>query len=129
MAEAAIAHLAPLARVDRVEERLGGTSYTIDTVRALLAAEPELSPVLMVGADAYAERARWRSWDALSELVELFVLGREGEPDPPDVPVRVHLPDVSSSDVRRRVREGQPFEHLVPRSVARIIAERGLYRS
>jgi len=35
--------------------------------------------------------------------------------------------DVSSSDVRRRVREGRPYRHLVPAGVADIVEREGLY--
>ena len=37
--------------------------------------------------------------------------------------------DVSSSEVRRRVREGRPVRYLVPDAVAAYIEARGLYRS
>ncbi len=38
-------------------------------------------------------------------------------------------PEVSASEVRRRVAAGRPIEGLVPRAVADIIAASGLYRS
>jgi nicotinate-nucleotide adenylyltransferase len=37
-------------------------------------------------------------------------------------------PDVSSTEVRRRVREGQAVQDLVPRAVARYIERQSLYR-
>ena len=37
------------------------------------------------------------------------------------------LINISSTMVRQRIREGRPIDRLVPRSVARIIKERGLY--
>ena len=37
--------------------------------------------------------------------------------------------DISASDIRRRVAQAQPIDHLVPRSVARYIADHGLYRA
>jgi nicotinate-nucleotide adenylyltransferase len=36
--------------------------------------------------------------------------------------------DLSSSDIRRRVRQGQPFEHLLAAGVAQLIRSHGLYR-
>ena len=37
------------------------------------------------------------------------------------------MPEISSSDVRRRLREGLPVDRLVPRGVLDYIRERGLY--
>lgn len=128
MLAAATAHLGPRVRVDRVEERLGGTSYTIDTVRAVLAAEPDAQPVLVVGADAFGRREAWKSWAELERLVELFVLGRAEVPPPPGVEIRAWLPDISSQDVRGRVAAGRSLGGLVPEAVAQMIDERGLYR-
>ena len=39
----------------------------------------------------------------------------------------IKLPDISSSDIRNRVYYNMPFEHLVPKKVARYIKETGLY--
>jgi nicotinate-nucleotide adenylyltransferase len=129
MLEAAMAHLGPRVRIDRVEARLGGTSYTIDTVRALLAAEPDLALSFVCGTDLFAQRARFKEWDALQTLLGQFiVIGRQGDPAPPGVDVRARLPDVSSTEVRERVASGAPFGHLVPRPVRDLIAAHHLYR-
>ena len=37
--------------------------------------------------------------------------------------------DVSSTDIRDRVRAGRPIRYLVPDDVARLIGARGLYRT
>jgi nicotinate-nucleotide adenylyltransferase len=42
--------------------------------------------------------------------------------------VEAPLIDISSTDIRRRVRDGLPIDALVPASVARYITEHGLYR-
>jgi nicotinate-nucleotide adenylyltransferase len=36
--------------------------------------------------------------------------------------------DISSRDLRRRVRTGRPIRYYVPESVRRYIEDRGLYR-
>ncbi len=69
------------------------------------------------------------------ETFSLLVASRGGayEP-PPDIRRRVRsiaLPDgleeVSSSEVRRRIRSGEPWHDLAPAAVARVIAERNLF--
>ena len=43
--------------------------------------------------------------------------------------LHVDSPDVSATEIRRRVAAGEPFEGMVTPAVARVIAERGLYRA
>lgn len=131
MLEAALAHLGPRVVVDRIEQRLsegGGTNYTIDTVEAILADEPGTRLLFVGGADLFESRTRWKQWERLQGLLEFVVIGREGDPDPDGVEIRARLPDVSSTDVRRRVAEGLPLAHLVPEAVRAIIARDRLYR-
>ena len=44
------------------------------------------------------------------------------------VPFELASPEVSSSEVRARVREGEPIDDLVPPAVAKLVQEKGLYR-
>lgn len=129
MLEAALAHLGPRVRVDRVEERLEETSYTIDTVRALLAEEPDLKLTFLAGTDLFASRHRWKEWAALDQLIDFAVFGRDGEPDPPDAEILVRLPPISSTDVRRRIGAGEPVNHLIGPDVRSIISDHALYLS
>lgn len=123
--------------VSDVELRREGPSYTVDTLRALRIAHPEAEPVLILGTDQFAELSTWKEPEALAGLARLCVLPREGT-DPSEVDPGVEVEwsracvprvDVSSSDIRRRVREGRPYRDLVPDGVARIIDREGLYRA
>lgn len=110
----------------------GGPSYTIDTVRELIAVDPSVELVLIVGSDVAAELATWKEETALRELVTLAVVGRPGaEAAAPSGWRVVEVPiapfDVSSSELRRRLGAGQPVEDLVPDAVIRCIERRGLY--
>ena len=113
-----------------------GPSYTVDTLRALRSEYPDLDPVLILGADQFAELSTWREPEEVARLARLWVLEREGE-SPRDVDpgvdvewtsAQVSRVDVSSSEIRRRIREGEPFRHLVPEGVVEVIEREGLYR-
>jgi len=125
-------------RVSRVEEELGGDSFTLRTVEELKRRHPADQFALVIGADLVAERERWHGWPRLSTLVDFIVVGRggysEARPGPPprdggaEGPVSVQLPPISSTDVRRRIAAGEPCDSFVDASVLDYIRERGLYQ-
>jgi nicotinate-nucleotide adenylyltransferase len=117
----------------RMEIDRGGPSYTVDTVHQLLSEEPGARLTLVVGSDVVAGLTTWHDEDVLRELVTLAVVGRPGA-DPADPPPgwrAVTVPavpfDVSSTELRRRLEQGEPVEGLVPDAVIRCIRQRGLY--
>jgi nicotinate-nucleotide adenylyltransferase len=117
----------------RIELDRGGPSYTVDTVRELLQREPEVTVVLVVGADVVAALDTWHEHEALRDLVTLAVVDRPGVPivDPPAgwrfVHVVVAPMDVSSTELRARLEAGEPVEDAVDEPVIRCMSERGLY--
>jgi nicotinate-nucleotide adenylyltransferase len=114
-----------LVTVSRVEEELGGESRTLDTIRHLLAQHPEHQLALIIGADILGEKESWHGFDEIERLVDVIVVGRGGYESPNTAVV---LPDVSSTEIRRRLRVGEPVDHLVPARVLAYIQEQGLYR-
>lgn len=98
-----------------VEAHLPVPSYTIDTLRHLAARFPgrQLRPV--VGADVLPQLPRWRDQAALQADFPPLIVGRAGYPLPDDAVV---FPQVSSSDIRARLRQGQDARHLLPGGVA-----------
>jgi len=111
-------------RVSRVEEELGGDSYTLRTMKALRERHPDHRFSLVIGADLVAERERWHGWPELKELVPFIVVGREGSPDTGGIA----LPAVSSTIVRQRLVSGEPVDNLLAADVLDYIRARGLYR-
>lgn len=126
MCERAAAPFGGRVEVSRIEEELGGESYTLRTVKALRAARPEVDFSLVIGADLVAERERWHGFSELRTLADFIVLGRAGyaEAEAPEVA----LPKVSSTEVRARLAAGRPVDALVAAEVLDYIRERGLYR-
>ncbi|MEI6340470.1 MAG: nicotinate (nicotinamide) nucleotide adenylyltransferase [Verrucomicrobiota bacterium] len=119
--------------IDDVELRRGGTSYTVDTVRAVLARHPGARLAWLIGADHVPTLPQWREAAELARLVEFVVIPRPGSPvAPAPAPFRVRelrgWPlSVSSSEIRDRVRAGLAVAHLVPPHVAEAIRESGAY--
>lgn len=124
-----------LQGVSDVEISRKGPSYTVDTLRALRSERPEATPVLIMGADQFVELAGWHEAAEVVRLAEVCVLPRGGVDITSALPrldvvwsaADVPPVDVSSSEVRKRVREGRPYRHLVPAGVAEIIERESLY--
>jgi nicotinate-nucleotide adenylyltransferase len=128
--------------VDPIEIERGGLSFTVDTLAALGARWPQAELVLLVGADVLASFHLWREPARVRTLATLAVLTRaagdegaggrvpEGSPalDPPPVLVATRRVDVSSTEIRARVRAGQSIRGFVPEAVADYIRSAGLYR-
>ena len=137
MVEAAIRGAGGDARftLDRIEIERSGPSYTLDTVRALVAREPANTWVLLIGQDQYAGLHTWHGWRELLDLVTLAVANRPGVARPPSPEVLawphrvVPLPmlDISATEIRARIAAGQPVTDLVPAEVAGYIGRHGLY--
>jgi len=131
----------------RIELDREGPSYTYDTLTALgEQREPKSTQIFFItGADAFAEIATWSRYPAVLDLANFVVVSRpritldsirarvpSAFRDRPLASTRVilveaHTPDISSTDIRRRVRTGQSLSGFVPDSIARFIAEHRLY--
>ncbi len=124
----------PAFRLSRIELDRPPPSYTIETVRQLQADSPDkkITWYFLIGADMAEKLSTWKEADALRRLVQFVLVPRPGVPSagyPPDVKqIQVETPDLSASEIRRRVREGKPIQGLVPEPVGQYIQERHLYR-
>lgn len=129
-----IAPYAPRMRVEEIEARRGGTSYTVDTVTALRAIHPEARFRMVVGGDLLAEIERWKDAGELVRMAPLVVVGREGSetpgraPPPGSLLLPITLPAYGSTAIRARLAAGDRVEGLVPERVREYIEARGLYR-
>jgi nicotinate-nucleotide adenylyltransferase len=130
MLELAVAGTPKLA-VERVELDRPGPSYTVDTLRALRAREPEAAFTLLLGSDAAAELEAWHEAGALPGLARIVVFARAGAPVPASglISDRVEVPavEISATEIRRRVRAGQSIRFWVPDAVAEYVARHRLY--
>ncbi len=128
----------PVFNTDDIEIRRGGTSYTIDTIRALKTAGfPEVH--WLIGADQLLSLPRWREPEALIAEATFHIMLRPGYDIDWSIlptwlsPLRrnvVNIPqiDISATMIRGLVRNGQPVDEFVPEPVARYIESHGLYR-
>jgi nicotinate-nucleotide adenylyltransferase len=129
-------------RVSTQEADRAGPSFTVDTLRALAADHAGDELVFIVGGDMALSLPTWRDPEAILALATLAVAAREGTgradilarldgmAGVPDRLTFFSMPrlDISSSEIRRRVRAGRPVRYLVPPAVAGYLQAHGLYR-
>ena len=107
----------------------------------LLRAEAFDDPVFVIGADQFRGFLDWSEPDEVLERTRIAVATRPGYPRAElnavltqlDQPDRVLFFEIepnpaASSDIRARIAAGEPLDALVPPAVAKLVAERGLYR-
>jgi nicotinate-nucleotide adenylyltransferase len=128
--------------VSDVEVRRSGPSYTVDTLAELASTEEQL--VLILGDDALAGIATWHRPSEVVRLAQIAAVQRPGVNDGADgqlLDARLILPagrhverfeiprmDISSSDLRRRLRSGATVCGMLPPPVASYALRHGLYR-
>lgn len=127
----------PRFALDDSELERDGASYTIDTVRARLATQPQEQLFLLIGQDQYARLHTWREWQALLGLVTLAVAARDQQPVQPSAEVAAHphrmltvaMPPsmISSTAVREAASRGVDIRPMVGDAVAGYIAQHRLY--
>lgn len=125
----------PHMESSRIELNRDGPSYTADTLTFLHEQDPDAKLFLIMGMDALVDLPGWRDPDRISSLARLLVVPRPGNWDiPPAVQGHYDLlqferTDISSTEVRRRIANGEPVDSILPPNVCRLIEESGVYRS
>lgn len=142
--------------VSDMELRATGPSYTVDTLSRLHDRGMSASQIFFItGADAFAEIETWARYPDVLDLAHFVVIARpahdlaslrlrlpaladrmiDSRVDPATLTgpaiflVDARTPDVSSTDIRRRIARGERVTGLVPAAVERHIEQHGLYRA
>ena len=131
----------PHFTVSDMELKRTGVSYTIDTIRQLHAQYEDRELNFIIGADSVAQLHTWHNIEEMLELTRFVAVWRPGYEDAMEELVR-HLGeqakervllldtpvyDISSTEIRTRIRQGLGLAGLVPPAVERYIYEHGLY--
>lgn len=133
----------PYFEVSTLEIERGGFSYTIDTVRKIYNLFPGAQIFFITGADAVLEILSWKNVAELLSLCCFIAATRPGyqlgslESKLPEfspaqlkriILMEVPALAISSSDIRRRIKEGRPIKYLLPEAVHEYILKHGLYQ-
>ena len=126
----------PRMGVSDLEARSPAPSYTIETIRRLRVELGEDETIYFImGADSLTQFFTWKDPEDLLTSCEFVVVPRPGvaiEGADDRIRNKAHILDspmldISSSDIRERVRRGELIDHLVPPEVSAYISEKKLY--
>jgi nicotinate-nucleotide adenylyltransferase len=124
--------------IDEQEVRRGGVSYTVDTLRHYARTFPGAELFYLIGADHAAKLNTWRDAGELAKRAEFVVIPRPGPPEGGTPSLNFPAPfrgrvlkgfpiEISSSQIRARVKAGLPIDHLVPPFLADAIRAARVY--
>jgi nicotinate-nucleotide adenylyltransferase len=156
MSKQAFSTYGPAFFVDDIEIKRGGKSYTIDTILELRKQYDAKDLYLIIGADNFETFSEWKDWKKILTEINLVVTTRPGyeipeeESDFPDYLTSligesdfgaVELTtgrsiefitlddlDISSSELRKKLRVGRSAEKFLPLSVESYINTHKIYR-
>ena len=99
------------------EFHLPKPSYTWNTLHQLSEDYPDCEFFLLIGGDNWAHFERWRQWKDILRNYDVIVYPRDEYPGTIDVP----LLDVSSTEIRQKVRAGERISGLVPETIEKLV--------
>ncbi len=127
-----------------IEGEREGNSYTFDTVRELLRQNPTESYSLLIGTDQFLTLRSWHKIAELGKLVDFYIANRNGEmtfstfqkeKKALEKEFSLHckffsMPaiDLSSTEIRNRLKEGKSIHGMLPKPVEEYILKKGFYR-
>ena len=126
------------------EEELNreGTTYTVETLRNLVAAHPDHEYYFIMGADSLYHIESWKEPAEILKMAVILVADRDGGSssslksqiayitDKYDADIRLMespVLEISSHDIRRRVREHKSIRYLMPQNAVDYIYEHEIY--
>jgi nicotinate-nucleotide adenylyltransferase len=121
-------------KVSDIEFGLPQPSYTIDTLTYLQEKYPGKTFVLIMGADNLASFKKWKNYEVLLKNYEIFVYPRpnidltEWQSHPSVTITETPQMDISSTFIRKAIKEGKNVQYFVPDKVLGFIERKNMYR-
>lgn len=148
----------PYFGLSDIEVRRGGISYSIDTVEALKKEIPGIEAYFVIGLDAFSEIGSWKEYRRFFSLSNFIIVTRPGYQKgafgdflPLEVRndfcydsakgcythtsgncfgfLEVTLLDISSTEIRSRLKAGRSVRYLLPQRVEEYIKRNNLYKT
>ena len=130
------------SKLSKEELNREGTTYTVETLSHLTVKHPGYEYYFIMGADSLYHIESWKDPEKILEMATIVVAGRAGTgtslssqieyiENKYDATIyRLNSPvlEISSNDIRRRVRDGESIRYLLPSKVVDYIYGHNLYQ-
>ncbi|HLZ87600.1 MAG TPA: nicotinate (nicotinamide) nucleotide adenylyltransferase [Puia sp.] len=117
-----------------IEFKLPKPSYTVDTLAYLQEKYPTHEFSVIMGSDSFQNLSRWKNADWLLRNYSLYVYKRPEHENLPVYPgardvqvLNAPLLPISSTDIRKSIKEGKSIRYWVPEPVRLEIERNGYY--
>ena len=124
--------------VSDIERKMGGVSYTINTIRELAKQFHDEQFYLLIGGDMLFSFKEWYKYESILKESKVCAVARGGDnfTDMLEFAAEMgrvkvlptSIVDVSSTEIREKKAAGADISELVPQKVAKYIAANDLYR-
>lgn len=125
----------PNFSVSDIEIERGGTSFTIDTLKSLKKKYPKSTFYLLIGSDSIKDLPKWKDINQIVKLANIVVAARPdfnhknfGTIDIKYTILKIPLLEISSSNIRERIKRCSPIKYLVPSVIEHYIIKNKLYK-
>lgn len=132
----------PKFYVSDIELNRQGKSFTVDTLSMLSDIYPNKKLCFICGADSLMNFGTWRDIEKIFQLADIIIAGRPNAPAEEFQDMLSYYRqkynaniicsnspfiDISSTQIRERIRKGLSVKYMVPDGVYRYIMNEGLY--
>ena len=133
----------PYFEVNNIEFKMNSKSYTINTIKKLYEECPGINGKInfIIGADSFLDIETWHNSSEFVKLVNFIILARTDSPKITEIInnikfknidytiIKTPIVDISSSDIREKIKKGKSIKYLVNERVREYIQENGLYNN
>ena len=124
----------PAFEASRIEIDRGSVSYSVDTLRLLKKKCGNKADLFfIIGSDWLRSLAKWKSIKEVLRLARFAVAARPGfrmrNPKKGMAAINMPLIEISSADIRHRVKNSASIRYLVPEAVRKFIEINRLYEA
>jgi len=113
----------------QIERRMPKPNITLNLVKEYLNVTEKVA--VAIGSDLVPQLDKWEGWDEVRRLAKIVVIGRAGanadDNDNDFIWSPIEMPQVSSTEVRERIKAGKPITGMVLPGVEEYIHSNGLY--